>query len=170
MAGFHAPPFKVAPFLRTFGCLSALVGHFPGFRAHSSLSSHQFAAHHPQIRQRKQRDELGGVLLQTAVANFHIAELAFEHSKRMLHLGADTGIDRLGLFHPLTPLLFLAVFVNGRGALVFFTAFKKLPYSIGIVRKRVHEGDPWAKYVYYSWLTFAAAGVVVMLVVIVKAF
>ncbi len=48
---------------------------------------------HPQIAQRKQRTQFRRVLGQASVAHFHMAELAFDHAKRMLDQGADT---RLG--------------------------------------------------------------------------
>jgi hypothetical protein len=56
-------------------------------RAHSSLSFQQMPARHPQIRQGKQRDELGRVLGQPSVAHLRVPELALEHTERMLNLG-----------------------------------------------------------------------------------
>lgn len=52
---------------------------------------------HPNIGQGKQGHELCGVLCQSAIANVAVAELAFDHPKGMLHLGAHTDLDFLGL-------------------------------------------------------------------------
>jgi len=52
----------------------------------------------PQIAQRKQGDELRCVLGQPSVARLAVAKLALDHPKRMLHLGAHTGLE---FFHPL---------------------------------------------------------------------
>jgi len=48
----------------------------------------QCLARHPQIRQREQRPQLHGVLVQPSVAHLHIPELALDHPKRVLDLGA----------------------------------------------------------------------------------
>ena len=58
-----------------------------------SRGRHQLAARHPQVRQRKQRRELGRVLLQSPVAHLHETELALGHPKRVLHPGADAGLE-----------------------------------------------------------------------------
>ena len=44
---------------------------------------------HLDIRKRKQRDELRSVFLQPAITHLGVAELALDHSKRILHLGTD---------------------------------------------------------------------------------
>lgn len=44
------------------------------------------SAHHPQIRQRKQRGQLRRVLGQATEAGFHIAELALDHTEWMFDL------------------------------------------------------------------------------------
>ena len=62
-------------------------------QSHSCLSCQQLAARHPQVGQREQGRELRGVLLQSAVADLHEAELALDHTERVLDLGADTGLD-----------------------------------------------------------------------------
>lgn len=51
-----------------------------------------------QVRQRKQRDELRGVLLQAAIARLQKAELAFDDAEGMLDLGADAGLGVLDDF------------------------------------------------------------------------
>ena len=85
--------------LRPLGCFSAPAGLFPGLRAHSSLRYQEFAAHQPQIRKRKQRDELSGDFLQAAKACFYKSELALDRPKRILHLGLDNGFELLGLVY-----------------------------------------------------------------------
>ena len=54
---------------------------------------HQFAAHHPQIGQRKQRDDLCRVLLQAPIANLHKSKLPLDHPKRVLDLGTNTCLE-----------------------------------------------------------------------------
>lgn len=66
-------------------------------QAHSCLRCHQIMARHPQIGQRKQGGDLRRILLESAVAGLHVAKLALDHPKRMLHLGANTGLELLGL-------------------------------------------------------------------------
>ena len=74
-----------------------------GLRPHSSLSTQQFAAHHPKIGQRKQRDELRRVFLQPALAHLDEAELAFDNPERVLHLCPNTGLELLCLFAQRAP-------------------------------------------------------------------
>lgn len=65
-------------------------GHFRcnrRFRTDYSIQYQQFGANHPQVGQRKQRLQLGGVLGQPAVAHFDVAELALDDPKRVLDLG-----------------------------------------------------------------------------------
>lgn len=54
------------------------------------MLTQQFASHHPQVGQGKQREELGRVVLQAAVAYLDKSKLAFDNPKRTLHLGPDT--------------------------------------------------------------------------------
>lgn len=54
-------------------------------------------AHHPQVRQRKQRVELLGVFLQAPVAHFDKPELALDDAKRVLDPGADARLERFDL-------------------------------------------------------------------------
>ena len=75
----------------------AAGGHLPLSQAHSSPHTHQLSARHPQIAQRKQRDQLRRVLGQPFVAHLGKAELTFDHPKRVLHFGAHTGLELLGL-------------------------------------------------------------------------
>src|SRR6185437_9460014 len=70
--------------------------HPAAVRAQLSCSD-QLPAHHPDIRQRKQRVQLGGVLGQPAVANFDVAELALDHPEGVLASGANL---RLETFDP----------------------------------------------------------------------
>lgn len=83
---------KPRRFYRRLGFFGHLVGLMPCFRAHSCWGSHQFAPHHPQVGQGKQRDELCRALLQASVAHFYKAELALDHPKGMFYLGPDVGL------------------------------------------------------------------------------
>ena len=66
-------------------------------QTHSCLGSQQFAAHHPQIRQREQRNQVRNVLFQPSVAHLHVAELALDDPKRMLDLGPHARLELLDL-------------------------------------------------------------------------
>jgi len=70
-----------------FGCLAVL-------QAQLSCSE-QPPTHHPDVRQRKQRVKLGGVLGQSPVADLEIAELALDHPKGMLAASADLRLEML---------------------------------------------------------------------------
>lgn len=48
---------------------------------------------HPLIGQREQRGQLRRVFGQPSVAHLHVAELALDDSKRVLHLGPDAGFE-----------------------------------------------------------------------------
>ena len=61
-------------------------------------------ARHPQIGQRKQGGDLRRILLEPPVAGLHVAKLALDHPKRMFHLGANTGLELLGLVQQLPHL------------------------------------------------------------------
>lgn len=52
---------------------------------------------HPQVRQGEQRDQLGRVLHQPTETHLGIAELPFDHPKRVLDLGAHL---RFGFLDP----------------------------------------------------------------------
>ena len=56
---------------------------FDALRTHSSHGADQSVARHPQIAQREQRVQLGGVLRQSAVADLHVPELALDHPERV---------------------------------------------------------------------------------------
>ena len=73
------------------------AGHRPCSRAHSCPDVHQPTAHHSQVGQRKQRDELCRVFLESAVAHLHKPELALDHPKRMFCLGPNTRLELFGL-------------------------------------------------------------------------
>jgi hypothetical protein len=91
---------------RQLRLLGAATGHFSGqlspfggLQAHSSLRPlHKPASGHPDVGQRKQRDELCGVLGKPPVAHFDVTELALDNPKRMLHLGPHAGFELFGLF------------------------------------------------------------------------
>lgn len=74
------------PVFRPLGALWAQLGH----------RSHPGVARHPQVGQRKQRYQLGGILGQAAVANLHMAELTLDYPERMLDLGAYGRCRRVG--------------------------------------------------------------------------
>lgn len=50
---------------------------------------------HPQIRQRKQRHQIGRVLGQAPVLDLDVAKLPLDDPQRMLHLCPDAGFDLL---------------------------------------------------------------------------
>ena len=65
--------------------------------AHSCPCFHQIMTRHPQVGQRKQRGNLRPILRQSPVAGLHVSELALDHPKRMLHLGANARLELFGL-------------------------------------------------------------------------
>lgn len=79
----------------------------PGFLGSGSRSNGRIRAHscrgpvqnsltrHPQVAQCKQREQLRRVLGQVSIAHLHMTELAFDHAKRVFHLGTDTGLGLL---------------------------------------------------------------------------
>lgn len=69
-------------------------------RTHLSCD-HESSPHHPQVGERKQGLQLGGVLGQTPVADLGVAKLALDHPKRMFNLGADAGLGFFQLSHDL---------------------------------------------------------------------
>src|SRR6185312_8512938 len=77
-------------------------GLWPTWQAHSCPRSlnNSFPGH-PQIRERKQRDQLPRVLGQALVSDLGESKLALDDSKRMLDLGAYTGLNLLQLFNQL---------------------------------------------------------------------
>ena len=94
--------------LQPFGCL----------QTHSCLRLlHKHPSGHPDVGQRKQRDQLCRVLLQSPITHLGVAELALDHSKRMLHLGTDAGLEFLGLLNELAPgrVLLLLALVRAHG-------------------------------------------------------
>ena len=94
MVKIHEQSPKISWFLLvTWSFFFICVGLWPCFRARSSSYSQQFASHHPQVGQRKQREELGRVLLQGAVAHLDKSEPAFDNPKRTFHLGPDTHLE-----------------------------------------------------------------------------
>jgi len=96
-------PLKRQCQLRLLGAatcqFSWLLWPFGDLQAHSSLHPlHKPASDHPDVGQRKQRDELCGVLGKPPVAHFYVTELALDNPKRMLHFGAHAGFELFGLF------------------------------------------------------------------------
>jgi hypothetical protein len=86
----HARERRATGFRIPAGCLAACC-------AHLSLRREQSPAHHSQVEQRKQRDELGGVLLQSAKAHLHVAELALDYPERVLDLHMHARLELLDL-------------------------------------------------------------------------
>ena len=80
--------------LQPFGAACARL---PAALAHSCLPTHELHAGHLQITQRKQREELRGVLGKPLIANLCETELAFDDSKWMLCFGLHTGLELFGL-------------------------------------------------------------------------
>ena len=81
------------------GQYSDLLPPFGDLQAHSSLHPlHKPASGHPDVGQRKQRDELCGVLGKPPVAHLGVPELTLDDPKRMLHLGPHAGFELFGLF------------------------------------------------------------------------
>ena len=92
-------PRRLRPWKAETGRFSSLLPPFGDLQAHSSLHPlHKPASGHPDIGQRKQRDELCGVLGKTPVANLGVPELTLDDPKRMLHLGPHAGFELFGLF------------------------------------------------------------------------
>lgn len=92
-------PRRLRPLKAETGRFSSLLPRFGDLRTHSSLHPlHKPASGHPDIGQRKQRDELCGVLGKPPVAHLGVPELALDDPKRMLHLGPHAGFELFGLF------------------------------------------------------------------------
>ena len=67
--------------LRSFvGLFGPSFGHLPTLQAHSSRRPlNNSFSHHPQVAQRKQRDQLRRVFDQAPIPSLAIAELALDH-------------------------------------------------------------------------------------------
>ena len=76
--GPSGPGFGLSPTLQAYSCLQPL---------NNSL------AHHPQVGQRKHHQQLAGVFGQAPVTRLAMPKLTLDHPKRMLHLGADAGLE-----------------------------------------------------------------------------
>ena len=70
---------------------------FPASRAHLACHRHQTMTRHPQIGERKQRDDLPGVLPESAIAHLGETELLLDHPERMFNDGADGRQNPVGL-------------------------------------------------------------------------
>lgn len=91
---------------------------FSDLQAHSSLHSLQKSASgHPDIRQSEQRHELCCVLLQTAIANLDVSELALDDAKRVLDLSSHAGLELFCLLREGAPgrVLLLAALARTHG-------------------------------------------------------
>ncbi len=86
------------------GLVDAMTGldyRYPAALRAQLSCSEELAAHHPDIGQRKQRVQLGGVLGQAAVADFDVAELPLDYPEGVFATGAHL---RLETFDPVTQL------------------------------------------------------------------
>ena len=80
--------------LPLFGLFEPPCGHLPKLHAHSSCwPLNNSFSHHPQVGQRKQRDQLSRVFDQVPIPILTVAKLAFDHPEVMLHFGRDAGLD-----------------------------------------------------------------------------
>lgn len=79
----------------------ALSGRFGRLRTDLPIQYLQCFSHHPQIRQREQRRQLRSVPRQAPVTHLHTPELALDHPKRVLDLGAHAGLQSLELIDQL---------------------------------------------------------------------
>ena len=80
-----------------FAPFRAFSGRFGKQQTHSCLLHRWAFAHHPQIGERKQHQDLLRVLLQPTVARLDVAELLLDDPKRVFHFGADARLDLLEL-------------------------------------------------------------------------
>jgi hypothetical protein len=73
-------------------------GRLPTLQAHSSRSClNNSFSHHPQVVQRKQRDQLRRVFDQAPIPSLAIAKLALDHPEWVFHFGPNAGLDLLQL-------------------------------------------------------------------------
>ena len=83
------------PLIGRFG---SSLGHLPTLQAHSSPRPlNNSFSHHPQVAQRKQRDQLSRVFDQAPIPSLAIAELALDHPEGVFHLGPNAGLELLQL-------------------------------------------------------------------------
>ena len=83
------------PFVGLFG---PSLWHLPTLQAHSSRRPlNNSFSHHPQVAQRKQRDQLCRVFDQAPIPSLAIAELALDHPEGVFHFGPNAGLDLLQL-------------------------------------------------------------------------
>ncbi len=86
-----------------FGLFGLDLAGFRAFarrRAHSSHGALQNPlAHHPQVRQCEHHQQLAHVLGQAPITRLAMSELAFDHPKRVLHLGTNAGLGFLQSVH-----------------------------------------------------------------------
>ena len=111
---------QLHPFLAVCGGFSPELQPSGCLQAHSCLSPlHKPASGHPDIGQRKQRDELCGVFLQSPIAHLAMTELAFDHPERVFHFGAHTSLEFFSLFGERAPgrMLLRFTFTRAHGYL-----------------------------------------------------
>ncbi|CQR41666.1 conserved hypothetical protein [Thiomonas sp. CB3] len=91
---------NIAPISRPFDAISPVFGLVPALQTHSSHGALQNAlAHHPQVRQCEHHQQLARVLGQAPITCLAMSELAFDHPKRVLHLGTNAGLGFLQSVH-----------------------------------------------------------------------
>jgi hypothetical protein len=70
--------------------------------------------------------------------------------------------------HPLAPVLFLALMLNGLLAPAIYAWRRHIPLDIGQIRTRASTGESFAKYAYLSWLVFLVPAVSVAGLLIIR--
>ena len=99
---------QLRPLKGETGRFSGLLPSFAYLHAHSTLHPlHKPASCHPDVGQRKQRNELCSIFGKPPVADLGVPELALDNPKRMLHLGPHAGLELFGLFVERAPGLML---------------------------------------------------------------
>lgn len=92
------------PVLAESGSFLAELWPFGRSQPHSCLHPLQKpVSGHPNIGGCKQGDELRSVFLGPKVTHFGVTELAFDHPKRVFHLGARTSFEFLSLLCERSP-------------------------------------------------------------------
>jgi hypothetical protein len=93
------PGLNLLPISRSFDPIEPVLEHWLSSLAHSYLQSLQFSlAHHLQIRHGKQHQQLAGVLCPSPIAHFAMSKFSLVHTKRVLNLDTDAGLEFLQLF------------------------------------------------------------------------
>jgi len=104
------------------GRCGPVFGPLPVLQAHSCLHVLQYSLAHynPQVQQSEQSEQLRLVFLEPPLAHISVAELAFDHPKRMLDLSPDAGLELFGFLKQLAPgrVPVLATFVRAQHRLL----------------------------------------------------